>query len=824
VVSSPAPTGLPVEAVIPEVRAALEGGAAVLQAEPGAGKTTVVPLRLLDTPWLGGQGIVVLEPRRVAARAAAARMAALLGEPVGATVGYATRDDRRVGPSTRIEVVTEGILVRRLQHDPALTGTGLVVFDELHERHLQTDLSLALTLDARAALRPDLRVLAMSATVDTAAVAGLLGGAGVVTSPGRAFPVEVRWAAGPSRRRLGDEVAAAVARALGEVGGDVLAFLPGVGEIRATAAALGDVGGVEVLALHGSLPAHEQDRALRAGDRRRVVLATDLAESSVTVEGVGAVVDAGLARRPAFDPATGLTRLRTTVAARSSADQRAGRAGRLGPGVAYRLWTEGDHAARRPWPDPEVLLVDLAALTLELSLWGATAGDLRWLDPPPAAGLRAAGELLAELRLVEGGRPTAAGRRAAGLPVHPRLGHMLVTAGAGDRRAATLLAALLSERDVLARQADGWAATADVTARLAVLEGRGGAGPVDRAAVATARRRAGQLAARLGPPPATAGAAAGPGPLLAAAYPDRLAQARGGGRFRLRHGGGASLPEHDPLRHAPWIVAADVTGAGTGDGRIRLAAAVDLTDVEQVGGPAVRTATKLVWDADDLRTVTETTLDALVLASSRSPAPPGPEATAALVAHVVEGGLTGLGWTPAAQALRARAAWAHRALGDDWPAVSDEALAAASDAWLVPQLAGATGRRDLDRVDPGVAVDVALGARRRDLDRLVPATLTLAGGRRAPIDWSGDTPRVSARPQELYGTTVHPTVAGGTVPVVVELMSPAGRPIQVTADLPGFWAGTWREVRRDMAGRYPKHVWPDDPAEAAPVSRPRRRR
>jgi len=821
---SPPPTGLPIEEVIGEVRAALGGGTAVLQAEPGAGKTTVVPLRLLGEPWLGDDRIVILEPRRVAARAAASRMAELLGEEVGATVGFVTRDERRVGRDTRIEVVTEGILTRRLQADPALPGTALVVFDEFHERHLLGDLALALTLDARQGLRPDLRVLVMSATLDAGPVAALVGGAPVVTSAGRTFPVEVRWAPMPRAARLAGGVAAALRRALSADAGDVLVFLPGVGEIRAAADALGQPSDVDVVPLHGGLSAADQDRALRTGPRRRIVLATDLAETSVTVEGVGVVVDAGLVRRPSYDLASGLSRLRTTPASRASADQRSGRAGRLGPGVAYRLWSEGEHAARRPWPDPEMAAADLTGLALELAVWGTAPDALAWLDPPPPAAFSRATELLEELGALTDGRPSALGRRLVALPLHPRLGTMLLGAAPSDRRTAALVAALCSERDVLRR--DGPAATADIAERLAVLNDAGATGAgVDRAAVATVRRRAGELVrrARKGTdtaPPGdadTANRGMDPGPLLAAAYPDRIAQARGGGRYRMRHGGGAVLPDHDPMAGAQWLVAAEVDGAagGTGraDGRIRLAAVVDRADVERVAGQDIRTEMRLGWDdtVDDLRMVTERTLDALVLDTARGPARPGPGTTAALVAHALDTGLAVLGWTSSARALQTRAAWARRTLGDEWPDVSDEALAASAAGWLADGLRRATGRADLARTDPSVAIRSALGARAYELERRVPSALELPRGRRVGIDYESDRPRISARAQDLYGITVHPTVAG-RVPVTVEVLSPAGRPIQITADLPSFWQGSWHEVRKEMASRYPKHAWPDDPA------------
>jgi ATP-dependent helicase HrpB len=832
--AAPPPTGLPVEEVIPAVRQALADGPAVLQATPGAGKTTVVPLRLMDESWLNDGRIVMLEPRRVAARAAAGRMADLLGEEVGATVGYVTRDDRRTSSKTRIEVVTDGVLTRRLQHDPSLPGTALVVFDEFHERHLQSDLGLALTLDAREALRPDLRVLAMSATLDGEPLAALLGAGPVLTCPGRQHPVEVRWAPSRPTDRLSANVTTAILRALRTDTGDVLVFVPGVGEIRAVERALGPLEQAAVLPLHGGLPAAEQDRALRVTTRRRVVLATDLAESSVTVEGVSVVIDAGLARRPSYDPASGLTRLRTVVASRASADQRAGRAGRLGPGVAYRLWSEAEHGARRAWADPEILTVDLAGLALELAAWGARAGDLHWLDAPPEAALATASALLEELGVLAAGRPTDFGRRLADVPLHPRLGVMLLSASRGARRTAGLLAALLSERDVLRR--DRASPSADVADRIAALRNNTDQRvTVDRDAAAVVRRRADELVRRVGRDHRRSRPDRGgrteedvdPGPLLATAYPDRMAQSRGGGRYRLRHGGGAVLPDHDPLAGSEWLVAADVSasagGMGRADGLIRLAAPLDRADVERVGGQHIRTETELRWDpaSDDLRAITVRRLDALVLDRSQGPARPGPATTEALVARAVERQLADVGWTPAARALQARVGWARQTLGDGWPDVGDAALAATAGDWLTPALARASSRRDLQRVDPATAIRSAIGGRGHELDQLVPAAIRLPGGRRLQVDYSGERPRVSARAQDFYGVTVHPAVLAGRVPVSVELLSPAGRPLQVTADLPGFWAGTWRQVRKEMLGRYPRHSWPDDPGTPPAAARPR---
>ncbi len=829
-VPHPATTGLPVEEVIDELRTALAGvGAAVLQAEPGAGKTTVVPLRLLGEPWMDGGRMLLLEPRRVAARAAAARMAALLGERVGETVGISTRDERRVSRATRIEVVTDGVLTRRLQRDPTLDGVALVIFDEFHERHLQADLGLALTLDAREGLRPDLRVLVMSATLDSGGVSVLLGDAPFVSSRGRSFPIDLHWMPRRPDSRLEHGVTAAVHHALERLPGDVLVFLPGTGEIRTAIRALGGLGGVDVLPLHGTLPAADQDRALRAGARRRVVVATDIAESSVTVEGVTTVIDSGLARRPAFDPASGLSRVRTITTSRASADQRAGRAGRTAPGVAYRLWSESEHLGRRAWPDPEIAGADLAPLALELAAWGAPAEALRWLDPPPPGALAVAGSLLTELGALADGRPTDLGRRMLELPLHPRLARMVIEAPADGRRAAALLAAMLSERDIARRGGPDSPVSADIAERLAALTGDGSSSlAVDGAAVATVRRRADELLRRA---KLSAGSSltTDPGPLLALGYPDRIAQSSSGARYRLRHGSGATLPEHDPLTGAGWLVAAEIEGVDRGnraDGRIRLAAVLDREDVESIGGKEIATVVRVAWDdgVDDLRATTERVLDALVLGAVRTSAPAGPETTAVLVAHAVSTDLAPLGWSRAARILQARVGWARAAFGEAWPACTDDALAADVGAWLAPLLGRATGRADLQRVDMAGVIRARLGGLVADLDRLVPNAVLLASGKSVPVAYDGEHPRIAVRAQDLYGTSVHPTIANGRIPVTVEVLSPAGRPIQITGDLPGFWNGSWAAVRREMATRYPRHHWPDDPAAAAPGQRPRPRR
>lgn len=820
-----APTGLPVEEVVPAVRAALgERGVAVLQAEPGAGKTTVVPLRLLDEPWrVAGDGrILVLEPRRLAARAAARRMADLLGEPVGQTAGYRTRDEDVTSAATRIEVVTEGILVRRIQRDPALEGVALVVLDEVHERSIHTDLALALTLDARSALCPDLRVLAMSATLDTGRVAEAMGDAPVVVSEGRTFPVEVRWAPPRDRERLDAHVARVVTAALRTDPGDALVFLPGAADIRRAASALRDVGpGVDVRPLFGALGREEQDLALAPSPpgRRRVVLATDIAETSLTVAGVRIVVDAGKARVPRLDPPSGLTRLETVTASKASAEQRAGRAGRTEPGVAHRLWSKVEHAARPRFAPPEIEQVDLAPLALELAVWGAADDELRFLDPPPGPALAEGRSLLRTLGALDAdGRPTDVGRRLAGLPLHPRLARMVV--GAGDHGwEACLLACLLEERDVFRGRPDE--VPVDAAERLRVLASDASHPRADRDAVRAVRRRAQQVARRAGTRRTDVVDLTQAGPLLGLAYPDRLAQARSGRRVRLRNGVGAWVPDGDPLGDEAWLVVAELDRGGRDvDGRVRIAAALDEADVVALGGDAVEQTSVVRWDdeRDDLRAIGERRLGALVLSRVEGRPSAGPATTAALVDRVRSVGLDLLPWTDAARALQARAVFAS-STGPDWPDLTDAGLLADLDTWLAPFLADARGRRDLDRLDLVGALRARLGYPWTSrLDEVAARSVRLGSGREVAVEYgTRGEPSIHVRAQDLYGTTVHPTVGG--VPVVVHVLSPAGRPVQVTADLPGFWAGSWAEVRKEMAGRYPKHPWPADPATATPPAR-----
>lgn len=801
---------LPVDAALPELRRVLdETQMAVLVAPPGSGKTTWVPLRLLDS--VAGR-IVVLEPRRLATRAAARRMASLIGEPVGETVGYVTRHDRATGPRTRIEVVTEGVLTRRLQADPSLPGVSMVVFDEVHERNLQTDLGLALTLDIRRSLRPDLRLLLMSATIDASAFADLLGGAAVVEAPAETFPVDIRWDPPPPRTRdLESHVARAVRRALGETEGDVLVFLPGMAEIRRVEAKLADVL-ADVRILHGSLPPAEQDRAIApsAPPFRKVVLSTDIAESSLTVEGVTAVVDTGLARAPRFDPRTGMTRLRTVPISRASADQRAGRAGRLGPGVAYRLWSKMEHAARRPAIDPEITQVDLAGLVLELAAWGVTdPAALRWLDPPPPSAWTEAATLLTALGAIDqDGRTTSTGRQMAELPLHPRLARMVVDAGQ-DRALAVWLATILSERDPMRGTPDDL--PADIAVRVRLATDRAFRHPAAvGAALARLRDVAADLAGRAGVDRLEAVEVDRAGRVLALAFPDRLAIRRGSpGRFQLRTGTTAFVASSDPLGTEQFLVAADLDGRRK-DARIRLAAAIDAATVAEVFSDDVEEATRLIWEGDRLVERTERRLGGLVLDSRDRRPEPSDETTSALLQRIRRMGIDSLPWSSAAAGLRDRVRHLARSDPDSWPDWSDEALLTDLEAWLGPHLVAARSWEDVAALDLLAVLSHALGhERRRRLDIEAPTHFTLPSGRRVPFDYSGDVPRLSVRVQDMFGVRQTPLVGGR--PVVVELLSPANRPIQVTSDLAGFWEGSWQEVRKQMAGRYPKHLWPEQP-------------
>jgi ATP-dependent helicase HrpB len=823
----PSVADLPVVGVLDAIgRALTDHREAVVVAAPGAGKTTVVPLWLLDQPWLGDGRIVMLEPRRLATRAAARRMATLLGEEVGGTVGYQTRDERRIGPSTRIEVVTEGVLTRRLQHDPDLPGVAVVIFDEVHERNLPTDLGLALALDVRRHLRPDLRLLAMSATPDTRRVAALLGDAApapVVASEGREYPVDIRSLPSGKGVRIEQATADAVLTALRDEPGDVLVFLPGIGEIRRVEGLLRDrvPSTVDVYPLAGALSLADQDLALTPSPagRRRVVLSTDIAESSLTVAGVRVVVDAGLARVPRFDARTGMTRLTTVATSRASADQRAGRAGRTEPGVCYRLWSKLEQSTRLAHLPAEITQVDLSGLALELAVWNTPPEALSFIDPPPSKALHTARQLLTDLGALDhDGLPTATGRAMLALPVHPRLARMIVDAPPADRGLACVIAAVVDERDVLRGRYDEL--PADLSLRVRLVCGDGGDERADRRALGQVRDRAHDLARRartdLDLDRVDSGRA---GAVLALAYPDRVGVRRSQpGQFQLRTGSGAWVAKDDALAHEPFIVAADLDGNRT-SARIRLGAGLDAAELEASLAHEVERRESLVWDKqrNDLVERIETRLGNMVISDiARTPAP-GPATVAALVERLRVTRLAPLDMAAAAN-LRARLALLTRLFPDDgWPDTSDAALLVTLDDWLVPYLLHATGRADLERLDVNMLLANQLGwDQQMALADLVPATLDTPSGRSSAIDYTRPHPTASVRVQDLFGTREHPTVCRGQVPITLELLSPADRPIQITADLPSFWAGSWAEVRKEMAGRYPKHQWPTDPAAAPP--------
>ncbi len=812
---------LPVRPLLPELERVLEErGAAVLVAPPGAGKSTLVPLALLDARFLAGQRILLAQPRRLVTRLLARRMAALRGEPVGATVGYAVRFERVAGPHTRLEVLTEGVLVRRLQHDPSLEGVGLVILDELHERALETDLGLALLLEVRAALRPDLRLLAMSATLAAERVAELLSGAPILRAPGRSFPVGTSWRPRARDAPLAPAVVAAVEEGLAASPGDVLVFLPGAREIRACAAALAEARpDLLVRPLFADLGRAEQEAALAPAPpgARKVVLATDVAETGLTVEGVTAVVDSGLCRRPQLDPRTGTSRLVTQRIALASAEQRRGRAGRLGPGVCIRLWAQAEERGMAPYPRPEILDADLAPLLLELALWGtADPAALAWLDPPPEANLRAARELLHGLGAIDAaGRITPHGRALAELPVHPRLGHLLLVAreqGLGPTGVA--LAALLSGRDPWRHEREP-----DLAHKLrALAEGVAG----ERPALVELGRIRRQLAELVGVAPAPIRPEAA-GALVALGWPERVARARPGsrGRFLLANGRGAAVDPSSPLADASWLAIAELDDGGA-DARILAAAAVDEASVRELFAARIEATREVRFDRRSGAVLARSVerLGAIEL-TARPLAEPEPDAiAAALLAGLREVGLDALSWSEAARALRARIRWlaaAEPSLG--LPAVDDAALRASLETWLAPFLEGCRSLADLARIDPAAALAQLLRPEQRlALDRLAPARLVLPSGRSVPIDYAREPPVASVRVQDLFGLDRHPTILAGRVPIVLELLSPAGRPIQLTRDLPGFWRGGWAEVRKAMRGRYPKHAWPEDPLAGPPAT------
>jgi ATP-dependent helicase HrpB len=819
----------------------------VLQAPPGAGKTTGVPPALLESPWLSGKKIIMLEPRRLATRAAARRMSHLLSQGVGGTVGFRVRGETRVSGSTRIEVVTEGILTRMLQSDPSLDDVALVIFDEFHERSLDADLALALTLETRDVLRPDLRVLIMSATLDGASVARLLGDAPVITSEGRTYPVETRYVERRNEQRVEDAVASVVRRALADADGDVLVFLPGAAEIRRVYDLL--AGGelptrTRIRPLHGTLSPAEQDDAILpspAGERK-VVLATSIAETSLTIEGVRVVIDSGLSRVPRFSPRTGMTSLATARVSRASADQRRGRAGRGAPGVCYRLWAEHEQHHLVAHSSPEILEADLAPLALELAVFGVEdPATLRWLDEPPPAAYAQARELLVELGALEsvnasptGGRVTPRGRRMAGLPLHPRLAHMAVEAETlGALPLACDLAALLSERDPirgdLASPPD-----ADIESRLALVHGRAhtfapgqtaNGDALRRIRVESERLRTALGAQRTQAPGRDAATddTSRAGILLALAYPDRVGQLRTprSGRFLLRNGNGAALSGAQSLSDSAYVVAAELDGRRP-ESRIFLAARVDLVDLERHFAEQIALDQEITWDARTGAVVAreQERLGAIVLAERPLRQPDPVVVSGVLLDGIRQAGVDALPWTDGARSLRQRLAFLNH-VDPSWPDVSDAALHETLGTWLGPYLGRARSLADIARVDLAGALLATLPwDRRAAIDDLAPTHIVVPSGSRIPIDYSdASAPVLAVRLQEMFGLADTPRIARGTVPLTVHLLSPAHRPVQVTRDLAGFWRTSYFDVRKEMRGRYPKHYWPDDPMQAEPTRR-----
>ncbi|MEZ0169525.1 ATP-dependent helicase HrpB [Microvirga sp. TS319] len=810
-------SSLPIDAVLADLTASLRTRAnAVLVAPPGAGKTTRVPLVLLDEPWVGGGKIIVLEPRRLAARAAAERMAQTLGEPVGETVGLRVRLGSKVSRRTRIEVVTEGVFARMILDDPSLDGIAAVLFDEFHERSLDADLGLALALDAQGGLREDLRLLVMSATLDGARVAKLLGDAPVIESEGRAYPVETRYLGRDPNRRIDEQVADAALRALRGEGGSILVFLPGQGEIRRVETMLRERiadPAVDIAPLYGALDRGEQDLAVSPAKpgRRKVVLATSIAETSLTIEGVRVVIDSGLARVPVYEPNIGLTRLETVRVSRAAADQRRGRAGRTEPGVCYRLWEEAATGALESFARPEILSADLAPLLLDCAAWGVTdPSTLAFLDPPPAPAVKEARTLLQQLDALDGeGRITETGRRLRDLPLPPRLARMVLIAGEnGHARDAADLAAVLVERGL-------GGDTVDLGERVERFrrDRSRRADDMRRMADSWAKSQAG----------ATRGEPRSFGALLTLAYPDRLAKARGKlGDYLMANGRGASLEPHERLAKESTLAIAEISG-GAASARILAAAPIAMEEIEAAFADWIEQSDEIAFDrqARALRARGVRRLGALVLNERPLKVPASEEAARILAKGLVSVGLDALPWSKALAQWRERVMFLRKAEGDEWPDLSDAALAATVEEWLAPHLVGRSGLNDIgpDLLSEALRNRLPWNLQRR-LDAEAPTHIEVPTGSQIPVDYGAEEgPVLAVRVQELFGLDRHPAIAAGRVPLILHLLSPAQRPIQITRDLPGFWRGSWAAVRADMRGQYPKHPWPDDPLTALPTRR-----
>jgi ATP-dependent helicase HrpB len=814
--------------VLPELARTLAGNnAAVLVAPPGAGKTTRVPLALLDQPWLGDRKIIVLEPRRIAARASAERMAQTLGERVGETVGYRVRFGSKVSRATRIEVVTEGIFTRQILEDPELTGIAAVLFDEFHERSLDADLGLALARDAQTALREDLRILVMSATLDGARVARLLGDSPVIASEGRAFPVETRYLGRKADAPLERQMADAIAMALRADPGSVLAFLPGAAEIRRTQNLLAERirdASVEIVPLFGALESAVQDRAIAPAPsgQRKVVLATSIAETSLTIEGVRIVVDSGLARVPRYEPDIGLTRLETVRASRAAVDQRRGRAGRIEPGVCYRLWDEPQTASFAPYTQPEILSADLSSLLLDLAQWGVSdPATLAFLDSPPVPALNEARTLLSELGALDrDGRITWEGKSLRALALPPRLARMIVDSHRlGGGRDAAEIAAVLTERGL-------GGDSVDLDARLDGF--RRDRSQRASSARALVQRWASQVAASQKAPNDSSGMESkstelpSTGIILAFAFPDRVARNRGNGSFVLANGRGASVDQASALARAPYISVAELTGSAA-QGRILLAAPVTQEEIERHFADQIESVDEVGFDRDAMavRARRKRRLHAVTLLEAPLPIQPSADTARVLANGLIGTGLDRLPWSKSLKQWRDRVMFLRNAEGEPWPDLSDAALADQYEAWLVPALFDKTALREFSADDMSKALMTLLPWELRGrLEREAPTYFEAPTGTLLAIDYESEQgPTIAVKLQELFGLNTHPSIANGAIPLVLELLSPAQRPVQVTRDLPGFWRGSYAAVRSDLRGRYPRHPWPEDPANAIPTRR-----
>lgn len=812
---------LPVAEALPRLDNALEkAGSAVLVAPPGAGKTTLVPLHLLKASWRGTGRIIVLEPRRLAARAAANQMARLLGEEVGKTVGYRMRLDSRFSEQTQILVVTEGVFARMILDDPELTGVSAVLFDEFHERSLDADFGLALALDVQSALRDDLKIVVMSATLDGARVAQLLDDALVVTSEGRSFPVTIRYSERKADERIEEAMARIIRMVLADESGSILCFLPGQGEIERTCRLLeGKLPDhVMLCPLYGAMEGREQDAAIKPAPagKRKIVLATSIAETSITIDGVRVVIDSGLSRQPRFEPATGLTRLETIRASQAAIAQRAGRAGRTQEGVAIRLWHEGQTASLPPFTTPEILEADLSSLLLDCAAWGVqNLKTLRLLDQPSSAALKEAASLLQKLGALDSdGRLTPSGAKIRQLALPVRLAHMVVQAAdRGEIHQAVELAVLMTERGLGGN---------DVDLDIRLMRFRKDKGERAQKARGLARGLAHALMKELQADVQVKSESISAGVLLLDAYPDRVAKARGKtGQFILANGRGGELDAAEHLSRVDWLVVADMTGRA-GAQRILSAAEVSEDDIRSRLADQIEAGQQIIFDAEKntLRAREAVRLGAITLSEKNLAAPKGEAADLGIIEAVRSHGLEILPWSKASQILRQRLHWLYRGLGEPWPKMDEESLLAKLEDWLLPFL---NGEARLDKISQTALMD---GLRslvpydlQRQIDILAPTHFTVPTGSKIAIQYGGEEPVIAVRVQELFGLTEHPAIAKNTVPLLLELLSPAHRPIQITRDLPGFWKGSWADVRTDMRGRYPRHVWPENPAEADPTRR-----